>query len=46
MSRIYNSYYSSRDSIDGGDSFKAKHSFENRCKESKTLLTNIQIVFQ
>jgi GABA(A) receptor-associated protein len=38
MSRIYNSYYSSRDSIDGGDSFKAKHSFENRCKESKNII--------
>lgn len=38
ISRIYNSHYSVNADINI-DNFKTKHSFDNRCKESKNIIT-------
>uniref|UniRef100_A0A6C0L0A5 Autophagy-related protein n=1 Tax=viral metagenome TaxID=1070528 RepID=A0A6C0L0A5_9ZZZZ len=36
ISTIYRNYYNSRENV-CIDSFKSKHSFENRCKESRSI---------
>lgn len=38
ISTIYSSYYNSKELIIE-DNFKSKHSFENRCKESRNIIT-------
>lgn len=38
ITRIYNSRFSIKEPVDG-NSFKSKHSFDNRCKESKNIIT-------
>lgn len=38
ISRIYNSHYNAKSIIDSNN-FKSKHSFDNRCKESKNIIT-------
>lgn len=38
ISTIYSSYYNSKENV-CGDSFKSKHSFENRCQESRNITT-------
>lgn len=38
ITRIYNSQFSVKEPVDGNN-FKSKHSFDNRCKESKNIIT-------